>query len=96
MVANSPNDGSAAIGRTTNTWYSRRRGASLRLSLSMSTRVKFRIESVAGRIKKPRAQLQNRAFSWVVSCWVGLWLGWVGLLARVGLFRVRLGRRREG
>ena len=24
-----------------------------------------------------RAQLQNRAFSWVVSCWVGLWLGWV-------------------
>ena len=24
-----------------------------------------------------RAQLQNRALSWVVSCWVGLWLGWV-------------------
>ena len=24
-----------------------------------------------------RAQLENRAFSWVVSCWVGLWLGWV-------------------
>ena len=24
-----------------------------------------------------RAQLENRASSWVVSCWVGLWLGWV-------------------
>ena len=24
-----------------------------------------------------RAQLENRALSWVVSCWVGLWLGWV-------------------
>ena len=28
-------------------------------------------------IRALRAQLENRALSWVVSCWVGLWLGWV-------------------
>ena len=37
-----------------------------------------------------RAQLQNRALSWVVSCWVGLWLGWV-VPSWVGLSPVGLG-----
>merc|ERR1712086_923891 len=29
------------------------------------------------RRRRLRAQPENRALSWVVSCWVGLWLGWV-------------------